>query len=56
MRKADKAKSIGESVQRDAQKKEADVERMKKELTDVQQSFQKAQGTLGSIYFGPNNC
>ncbi|CCO26639.1 Structural maintenance of chromosomes protein 1 AltName: Full=Chromosome segregation protein smc1 [Rhizoctonia solani AG-1 IB] len=43
MRKADKAKSIGESVQRDAQKKEADVERMKKELTDVQQSFQKAQ-------------
>ncbi|CEL57424.1 Structural maintenance of chromosomes protein 1 OS=Schizosaccharomyces pombe (strain 972 / ATCC 24843) GN=psm1 PE=1 SV=2 [Rhizoctonia solani AG-1 IB] len=43
MRKADKAKSIGESVQRDAQKKEADVERMKKELTDVQQSFQKSQ-------------
>ncbi|CAE6414576.1 unnamed protein product [Rhizoctonia solani] len=43
MRKADKARSIGESVQRDAEKKEADLERMKKELSDVQQAFQRAQ-------------
>ncbi|KAG8734029.1 Structural maintenance of chromosomes protein 1 [Ceratobasidium sp. 423] len=43
MRKADKARSIGESVQRDAQKKEADLERMKRELTGVQQAFQRAQ-------------
>lgn len=44
MRKADKARSIGEAVQRDAEKKEADVNRMKKELADVQQAFQRAQG------------
>ncbi|CUA77586.1 Structural maintenance of chromosomes protein 1 [Rhizoctonia solani] len=43
MRKADKARSIGESVERDAQKKEADLERMRKELSDVQQAFQRAQ-------------
>ncbi|ELU41583.1 cohesin complex subunit (Psm1), putative [Rhizoctonia solani AG-1 IA] len=43
VRKADKARSIGETVQRDAQKKEADLERMKKELADVQQTFQRAQ-------------
>jgi hypothetical protein len=44
MRKTDKARSIGETVQRDAEKKEADVSRMKKELADVQQAFQRAQG------------
>ncbi|KAF8680490.1 Structural maintenance of chromosomes protein [Rhizoctonia solani] len=43
VRKTDKARSIGETVQRDAQKKEADLERMKKELADVQQTFQRAQ-------------
>lgn len=44
MRKADKARSIGETVQRDAEKKETDVARMKRELADVQQAFQRAQG------------
>ncbi|CAE6482912.1 unnamed protein product [Rhizoctonia solani] len=43
VRKTDKARSIGETVQRDAQKKGADLERMKKELADVQQTFQRAQ-------------
>ncbi|QRW05236.1 structural maintenance of chromosomes protein [Ceratobasidium sp. AG-Ba] len=43
VRKADKARSIGENVQRDAEKKEADVARMKRELAEVQQAFERAQ-------------
>ncbi|QRV91164.1 structural maintenance of chromosomes protein [Ceratobasidium sp. AG-Ba] len=35
--------SIGENVQRDAEKKEADVARMKRELAEVQQAFERAQ-------------
>ncbi|KAG8744803.1 Structural maintenance of chromosomes protein 1, partial [Ceratobasidium sp. 428] len=42
-RKVDKARSIGETVRRDAEKKEADVTRMRRELTDVQQAFERAQ-------------
>jgi hypothetical protein len=50
MRKTDKARSIGETVQRDAEKKDTDVRRMKKELMDVQQAFQRAQGKTHSRF------
>ncbi|KAG8680426.1 Structural maintenance of chromosomes protein 1, partial [Ceratobasidium sp. 394] len=43
VRKVDKARSIEETVQRDAEKKEADVTRMERELADVQQAFERAQ-------------